>query len=216
MPSTLDPRRPAGRWALARRAVRRTVLSRRRPLAALCAGLSAVAGIRVWHPPAPPTVAVVVAARDLPSGTRLSSDDLDVRRFPAATVPSGSQVRALGRTLAGPVSRGEPITATRLVSASMLTGYPGLVALPVRVADPDAVGLLRAGDHVDLVAADPRRGSASYVAVDAPVLSLPPPSPPDEGTPMPGRLVVLAVPPDEVADVAGAAATDLLSVVISR
>ncbi|HEX3932155.1 MAG TPA: SAF domain-containing protein [Nocardioides sp.] len=216
MPQPFDPRALAGRVARLRRAVRRTVLSRRRPLAALCAGLAAVGGVRAWHPPPTATVPVVVAARDLASGTTLTSRDLAVRRYPAAVAPGGATLRALGRTLAGPVTQGEPITGVRLVAPSLLSGYPGLVALPVRLSDADAASLLRAGDHVDLVAADARRGTATYIAVDVAVLSLTPPGAGEQAAGTPGRLVVVAVPPSDVVAIAGAAATDLLSAVISR
>jgi hypothetical protein len=87
----------------------------------------------------------------------------------------------------------------------------------VRIADDAAVGLLRSGDRVDLVAADPRRGTASYVAVDVPVLAIPAAvDTPSGTTQLTGRLVLVAAPPSDVARIAGAAATDLLSVVISR
>jgi hypothetical protein len=86
----------------------------------------------------------------------------------------------------------------------------------VRIADAQVVGLLRVGDHIDLVAADPRSGSASYVAVDVPVLALPAPAELGAGsTGLTGQLVVVAAVPSEVDSIAGAAATDLLSVVIS-
>lgn len=192
------------------------MLARRRPLAALCAGLAVLGVVRAMRPPGEPTVGVTVAAHDLASGTRLTAADLSLRRYPPALAPAGVGVPVLGRTLAGPVSRGEPITDVRLVAPSLLVGYPGQVAVPVRVADADAVGVLRAGDHVDLVAADPRRGTASYVAVDVPVLSLPPPNAGDDTAGTSGRLVVLAVPASDVTALEGAAATDLLSVVISR
>jgi Flp pilus assembly protein CpaB len=161
-------------------------------------------------------VPVVVAARDLASGATLTSADLAVRRYPVAVAPTGPTVRALGRTLAGPVTQGEPITGVRLVSPSLLSGYPGLVALPVRLSDADAAGLLRAGDHVDLVAADARRGTATYVAVDVAILSLTSPGAREQSAGTPGRLIVVAVPPSDVVAIAGAAATDLLSAVISR
>jgi Flp pilus assembly protein CpaB len=216
MPEPLDPRPTLGRIARPRRVVRRVVLSRRRPLAALCACLAVAGATRAMRPPAPATVAVTVAARDLASGTVLTEPDVVVRRYPVDVAPRGVAAGAVGRTLAAPVSQGEPITAVRLVSPSLLAGYPDQVAVPVRVADADAVALLRAGDRVDLLAADPRRGTASYVAVDVPILSLPPPSDGDGATGTPGRLVVVAASPSDVAHIAGAAATDLLSVVISR
>jgi Flp pilus assembly protein CpaB len=156
-----------------------------------------------------------VAARDLTSGTVLTGSDLVQRRYPADVAPVDSVAHAVGRMLAGPVTRGEPVTAVRLVAPSLVSGYPGRVALPVRVADPDAVGLLRVGDHVDLVAADPRHGTASYVAVDVPVLALPPPYDSADSAQVSGRLVVVGALSDDVVQIAGAAATDLLSVVIS-
>ena len=162
MPADLEP--PIGdRRTRVRRAVRRTVLARRRPLAALCAGVAVVTAVHAVRPPQPPTVAVTVAARDLPSGTVL-----------------------------------------------------GRVVLPVRIADPDAVALLRVGDTVDLVAADPRRGTASYVAAGVPELALPAAADRQPGTAtLGGRLVVLAALPSDVDRIAGASATDLLNVVIS-
>jgi Flp pilus assembly protein CpaB len=221
MPS--PPTLPDDRRTRLRRVVRRTVLARRRPLAALCAGAAVLAGIHAVRPPDPPTVAVAVAAHDLPSGTVLVPRDLVVRHLPAAVAPAGSDPHPIGRTLAAPVRRGEPVTDVRLVAPSLVAALPGQVALPVRIADADAVGLLRVGDHVDLVAADPRRGTASYVAVDVPVLALPEPPIPggattrDTGTTaLTGRLVVVAASSSDVTRIAGAAATDLLSLVISR
>jgi hypothetical protein len=98
-----------------------------------------------------------------------------------------------------------------------VSAYPDRVALPVRIADADAVSLVRVGDHVDLVAADPRRGTASYLAVDVPVLALPVAAEHDgAGSALTGRLVLVAAAPADVDRIAGAAATDLLSLVISR
>jgi Flp pilus assembly protein CpaB len=193
------------------------VLARRRPLAAACLALAVLTGLHALRPHPGPQVTVTVAARDLDSGTVLSADDLVDRYYPADVAPVGSLATAVGRTLAAPVRAGEPVTDVRLVTPSLVTGYPGRVALPVRVADADAVALLRVGDTVDLVAADPRRGTASYVAADAPVLALPAPdTETQDAAGLSGRLVVVAVDPSEVDRIAGAAATDLLSVVLSR
>jgi len=193
------------------------VLARRRPLAAGCAAVAVLAGVHAARPPAAPTVAVTVAARDLASGTVLGHDDLVTRRYPAGTAPAGSDPGALGRTLAAPVRAGEPVTDVRLVAPTLVAGYPGRVALPVRIADADAVALLRAGDRIGLVAADPRRGTASYVAIDVPVLSLPAPAEPDSpAAGLTGRLVVVAALPEDVDRIAGAASTEVLSVVIDR
>jgi Flp pilus assembly protein CpaB len=193
------------------------VLARRRSLAAAFAALTVLACLRAVQPSAGPTVAVTVAAHDLASGRVLAPDDVVVRRIPAGSAPAGAEAAAVGRTVAAPVRRGEPITDVRLVTPALLTGYPGRVALPVRIADPDAVGLLRVGDHVDLVAADPRTGTASSVAVGVTVLALPAPADHDAAsTGLTGRLVVVAALPPEVDHISGAAATDLLSVVLTR
>jgi Flp pilus assembly protein CpaB len=217
MPAASDPSPLADRRTRLRRAVRRTVLARRRPLAAVCAAVAVLAGVHAARPGPGPTVGVIVATHDLASGTVLGPDDLVVRRFPVGSAPRGAAPQAIGRTLAAPVRRGEPVTDVRLVAPALVAGYPGRVALPVRIADADVVGLLRVGDHVDLVAADPRAGTASYVAVDVPVLALPTPAERDVGSSeLTGRLVVVAAVPTEVARIAGAAVTDLLSVVISR
>jgi Flp pilus assembly protein CpaB len=219
MSSSSDaPAFPIGRRERLRRTVRRVVLARRRPLAAVCAAVAVLAGLQAARPAPAPTVPVPVAARDLLSGTVLSPDDLVTRRFPADLAPPASSDDGVGRTLAAPVRAGEPVTDVRLVAPSLVSGYPGRVALPVRVADADSVALLRVGDRVSLVAADPRRGTASYLAVDVPVLALPRSdtgsADPASASP-PGRLVVIGTLPGEVAQIAGAAATDLLSVVIS-
>jgi hypothetical protein len=145
----------------------------------------------------------------------LVAGDLELRRYPAAVAPRGSVADATGRVLAGPVRRGEPVTDVRLVAPSLVSAYPGLVALPVRVADADAAALLRVGDHVDLVAADPRHGTASYVAVHVPVLALPTPTQESASGGLSGRLVVIGTVQGDVDRIVGASATDLLSVVIS-
>jgi Flp pilus assembly protein CpaB len=217
MPPSTELSPTGDRRARVRHAVRRSVLARRRPLAAACAVVAALAGVHAARPPAGATVPVTVAARDLASGTVLAPDDLAVRRYPASSAPAGSTTEAVGRTLAAPVREGEPVTDVRLVAPSLVATYPGRVALPVRIADADAVALVRAGDRIGLVAADPRRGTASYVAIDVPVLSLPAPAGDDSGAAgLSGRLVVVAALPEDVDRIAGAAATELLSVVISR
>jgi Flp pilus assembly protein CpaB len=207
---------PGDRRTRLRRAVRRAVLARRRLLAALCAAVAVVAGVQAARPGERPTVAVTVAAHDLASGTVLTRAVLVVRHFPAGVAPAGSEGRALGRTLAAPVRRGEPVTDVRLVGPTLVSASPDRVALPVRIADADAVALLRPGDHIDLVAADPRRGTAAYVAIDVPVLALPLSSGRESAASgLTGRLVVVAAASADVGRIAGAAATDLLSVVLT-
>jgi Flp pilus assembly protein CpaB len=211
----------SSRASRAHRTIRRLLLARRRPLAALCAAAAVLAGLQAVRPPAPATVSVPVASRDLVAGAVLDPGDVVRRELPAGDVPDGVVPDPVGRTLAAPLRRGEAVTDVRLVGPGLSRGYPGRVALPVRIADADAVELLRAGDHVDLIAADPRHGTATAVAVDVPVLAIPEAGSGTDGTAssaagLTGRLVVLGALPEDVDPIAGAAVTDLLSVVISR
>lgn len=202
--------------------VRRVVLRRRRLLAALCAAGAVLAILRTVAPPPPETQAVLVAGRDLPAGAVIGGDDLELLRLPPGAVPDGTVVRedAIGRTVAAPVRRGEAVTDVRLVTASLLDGYPGLVAVPVRIPDAGAVGLLAVGDRVDVLAADPSgRTEAELVASSAPVIALPRDDPDAAGAALTGtlggRLVVLGATRQNAVRLAGAAAWGLLTVTIS-
>ena len=206
-------RRLGSRW----RRVRRAVLVRRRLLAALLAGAAVVTGVRAASLPPTETTAVVVAADDLPGGTVLDPEDLTTARLPLDAVPDGAVPDlgwAPGRTLAAPLRRGEPLTDLRLVAPGLLDGYEGLVATPVRVADPAAARLLAVGDRIDLVAVSPDGGTAEVVAEAAPVVAVPEPSP-DDGV-VGGALVVVAVPETQAMGLAEAAVRSVISVVLTR
>ena len=199
------------------RRVRRAVLARRRPLAAVAAALSVLVGFQAAAPPAAPTRSLLTASRDLPGGVVVGAADLAPRPFSVGSAPDGVLTdphAAVGRTTTGPIRAGEPITDVRLVSGSLLDGYPGRVAAPVRIGDPGAVALLRIGDRVDVIAADPQgRSEPTLVADDAPVVALPRTG----DTPVAsGGLVVLAVDPETAQALAAAAVTGYLSVVITR
>jgi pilus assembly protein CpaB len=108
--------------------------------------------------PAPVGVPVVVTARDLPAGVVLTRSDLRVASLPAAAVPAGAArdlPPLLGRTVAGPVRRGETVTDARLVGPGLTTGLgpQESAAVPVRLADAEAAALVRPGDRVDVLGA---------------------------------------------------------------
>ncbi len=195
----------------AARAVRRTVLRRRRPLAALLAAVAVAAGLTATRAGPPASVEVRVAAHDLPAGEVLGAGDLTAVDLPPDAVPSGLAGDAVGRVLAAPVSRGEPLTEARLVGEALTAGRPELTALPVRLPDAGMVDLLRVGDVVDLVAADPQAGSTEVVATAARVLALPAADDVTGPTGLPGRLVVVGVSRPEVAGVAGAMARTVVT-----
>src|SRR3954449_4586473 len=174
----------------------RAVLARRRPLAAVCAAVAVTAALRAQAAPPPARVQVLTAAHDVAAGVALRPGDLTRSAYDPATVPSGVvDVRAaVGRTTASPLRAGEPVTDVRLVAPGLLSGYPDRVAVPVRIGDAGAVRLLRVGDRVDLLAADPQGETrAEVVGRGLPVLAIPRVAAEAPGLTT-GALVVLGVP----------------------
>ena len=171
-------------------------------------------------PPPPETVTVWTARRDLPGGARLATDDLVATHLPPEAVPSGaisSPAAVAGRTLAAPLLRGEPVTTVRTVAGGLLRGYPGTTAVPLRITDAAVVDLLRVGDRVSLVAADPEgRQTPRQLVYDVPIVAIPATQESGLAAGSPGRLVVAAVPTSEASEVAAAAATSVLIPVWSR
>lgn len=205
------------RLALLVRRGRRAVLARRRTLAALCAATAVLAALQAQAAPPPPRTMVLTAAHDLDAGVVVQGSDVRRTAYPPDAVPEGTLGRsaAVGRTTTGPVRAGEPVTDARLVAASLLDGYPGLVAVPVRIGDPAAVRLLQVGDRVDLLAADPQgRRDAETVGSDVPVLAIPV-MPSESAGLTEGALVVVGIPEPSVGTVAQASVTAFLSVVLT-
>jgi Flp pilus assembly protein CpaB len=185
-------------------------------LAALCALVAVWAGLRATAAPPPARVPVTVAAHDLGAGTVLRAGDLTTLRFAPGTVPAGHIRDPVGRQLAGPLRRGQPITDAALLGASLVGDRPDLVALPVRLPDTAMAELLRVGDEVDVISADPQGGPAVPGAREALVLALPPAPADAAADGLPGRLVVLGVREAEVTAVSSATVTHFLSVAWSR
>lgn len=204
-------------------------LSRHRGLLAggLAAGAMAAA-LGVLAPHAEAGVPVLRAARDLPAGQQLTQADLVPAAVPRALQPVGALSRpaeAVGRLLAGPVRAGEALTDVRLVGESLVAAAaPGLLAVPIRLADAASVALLHAGDHVDVLAASTAVNAPLYapvVAADELVLAAPSRGSSDSGDVSGagsgidgGALVVLAVPAPVAARLAAAAVSSRLSVAL--
>jgi Flp pilus assembly protein CpaB len=161
---------------------------------------------------------VLTAAHDLAAGVVVGAGDVRRAPYDPAGVPDGvlPVAAAVGRTTTGPVRAGEPITDARLVEAGLLRGYPGLVAVPVRIGDPGAVRLLRVGDRVDLLAADPQgEQPAATLGEQVPVLAIPHSGAADPGLTT-GALVVVGLPPADARHVADASVSAFLFVVLTR
>lgn len=198
------------------RAVRHQLRRRRRLIAAALAAAASLVALRTLAPPPAATVDVLVAARDLPSGTRLDEDDLVVRAFPPDLAPRGAATTALGRVLAAPISRGEVVTGARVVGPGLALAQPGETVLPVRLPDAGMASLLRAGDEVDLVATDPATGASTVVAHDVTVLATPTDAPEGPAGGSGGALVVVGASAEEAIDISSAALSQFLTVSWNR
>lgn len=168
-------------------------------MAAVLTALAVLAGLSAVRAE-PETRSVVIAARDLPSGHELRSDDLRSVRLPPDVVPDGGLPRAAatGHRLAGPVRRGEPLTDARLLRPSALAGYPeGSVLTTIEVAGPETTATVEVGEQVDVVAVDPAgEARPEVVARTAHVAAL--------------------LEPDEGSSAAGVAATTQVALVTDR
>ena len=211
----------AGQSLRARR-WRRLLRRHRRALTAVLAGCFVASALRALEPPAAAATAVIVAARDLPGGVRVRTGDLVLRGYPAKAVPDEALPATalgatVGRTLAAPVRRGEPLTDVRLVGPRLVDSLGhGQVATPVRIADPAVPALLRPGDRVDVLAApaDPATGGATTtVAANVRVMAVPQPDP-SAGGQSDGALVLLATTARVSVALASAGTADRLSVVL--
>jgi Flp pilus assembly protein CpaB len=193
----------------------------RRPLAALFAAAGTGFALLALQPDSAPGEKILVASRDLPSGTTLRHGDLRTVSVPSAAVPAGAlHDLEQGRVLAGPMRRGEPLTDVRVISSTLLKGYgQGTVATPVRIADATSVQIVHPGDRVDILAPpttdelvgplplqaspngppDSPTTGARLIVTSVPVVAVPRPRPGTQGA-----LVVLATSRSQAAALAGA------------
>ncbi|MCU1641909.1 MAG: hypothetical protein JWN03_2184 [Nocardia sp.] len=125
---------------------------------------------------------VLVATRELPPGHVLGDDDLRAAPRESATLPDGAirePDRLRGATLTGAVTAGEILTELRVVGprlAAVAAHSPDARIVPIRLADNGLADILRAGDRVDVVAAEePGAGGrpARLLAADAAVVLAP-------------------------------------------
>jgi Flp pilus assembly protein CpaB len=188
----------------------------RRHRGLLAGGLVAAAvavALPTLAPTPPATVQVLAAAHDLGPGVRLTGSDVILLSVPRSLAPQGvltSAGQVVGQAVAGRVRRGEPLTDVRLLGAGLVSDA-GMVAAPVRLADPATTALLHAGDRVDVLATPAEADAAAVartIAADLRVLAVPAADDTD------GALVVLAATPEVASRLAGAAVRSRLSVTV--
>ncbi len=106
-------------------------------------------------------VNVVIAAKDIPLGAKLTSDSVTTKVFKVADKPDDSYTdpaQVVGQTARQPVTNGQLITSAILYgtggSIDTISVPAGKVAIAVQVDQVSGVGTLtKAGDYVDMVVA---------------------------------------------------------------
>lgn len=185
-------------------------LTARRAAAAALAVLALI--VAVTSRPSGPQEQVLVAARELGPGGRLTAEDLAVRTVPAELAPQDALAGpddAVGRSVTGPVGAGEILTGRRVLT-DRTAGYirPGSRLVPVSLQDAATMDLLRAGDVVDVVA-QRKDDSPAVLARSATVAVAAAP----QATRQQARTAMLAMSESEAHAVAAAALSSPLSVV---
>ncbi|XVX19570.1 SAF domain-containing protein [Actinomycetota bacterium] len=145
----------------------------RKAVAAIAAGLAAFTLVSALRPPPDPTlVPVAVAASDLPGGSPLRADMVEIRMVDRDQIPVGTVDSAAGltdRRLVSGVTKGEILTRSRVVGDGLLVGAPtGARAVRVPVIDAAALDMVRPGAAVDVLAP----GRAEPALVGATVLDV--------------------------------------------
>lgn len=141
---------------------------------ALLAGVLVLAVLQALRPAGPDGVMVVVAARDLPAGTELQSDDLDLLLLPRAALPAGtfhSPDQVHGSRLTHPIAARQPVVPGLLAEGGWGLG-PDRLAVGVRLADPLLAAQLRAGDRVLLLGSSAGAEQMAVLTPEATVLAV--------------------------------------------
>lgn len=201
------------RWSTVTRPGWSRTVHARRAVAAGLVMLAAVLAVR--GDPSTASTDVVVAVHDLRPGQVVGDSDVRKVALASGSVPAGAigaPAEVTGRTVAGAVRAGEPITDVRVLGpslAALATGSTDATSVPLRLTDPDVADLLRPGDAVTVLVLGERAGDVRALARDAVVLVVQPTS---QRRGADGRLVVLGLPAAEAASVAAASLESTLTV----
>lgn len=191
----------------------------RLPATAVLVALAAGSALQVLRPEPAGTVTITVTARAVTAGSALVGADLATVAVPSAAAPVDarrSPAELVGSTVALALPAGTPVVPALLAGA--LHGPEGTVVAVVRLSDPALVALLSPGDRLDVLASGDLGAPGTVLAHRALVL----PQQTGTGTSADDLLcggeqaatVVLAVDPDEVAALSGAAGTTSLTAVV--
>jgi pilus assembly protein CpaB len=197
------------------RALARAASWHRRKLAVVAAIAAVLTGISAAAPEGPAMITVVKAKFQLPGGTIVAAADLMVDSAVASDVPDGVLTDPnvlVGKTLAAPVAENQMMTLLT-TTAARSTLPSGHVIAPLKLADSSLTALLRPGEVVDIVAADPQAEQPARVIASGARIVTVPEVPDDRAGPGPdGGLVLIDVDSHTAALVAQAAASATLSI----
>lgn len=172
----------------------RVVKRRRRFCAALLLCAAAAIAVNQLTPGNQFTEPVVTINSDLPTGNRITAEQVSLSKLPPAAVPRAALRRpeqAIGQLLTSAMREGQILTDASLLGSGLLTGAPpGSVAVPLHIADPQTISWLRTGQLVNVILSvqDPN-GSyqrAQVLAEGVPVLWLPDKTNGSSADPVPG------------------------------
>lgn len=208
---------PPGRRRRFLRDLRRAVSWHRRKLAVVAAVAAVLSAVSAAAPAGPPTLRVVRAAAELPSGALVGAQDVSLAEVAEDALPRGALVDpalVIGHRVLGPVAEGQVLTRVHLL-AGQVGVAAGHVVSPLRIADPEVATLLHPGAAIDVIAADPEGAAATVVAKEVKVLAIPPPqSELANSTATEGALVLVEVDDKTATLLAQAAATTRISLVL--
>jgi pilus assembly protein CpaB len=203
----------------------RWALRRRRLLAAFLFCLAAGIAVHQLTPTSEIQVPVVVAGDDIPAGTVLTAEHLQLSHMAPSGLPDAAYEAPdplIGQQLASPVRRGSIFTDASIVGPGLLTGAPpGTVAVPVRPADPSTLQLLGPGQRIDVALSTGNgyeEGSSTRIlAHDVVVLWTSTVEQDAQWLGAPGGegLVVVAAGPDEATALAGASSSGQVHLVLT-
>lgn len=160
-------------------------------------------------------VPVVVAARDVRSGSVIAPQDVVTAEVPTDSPLRGAALTSeavVGRTAVGDLVAGEMITDSRIIEQS---ARPGYATMPVAFSDPELTPFLTPGMRIDIVWTpdDLSDRPPQVVATDARVLQVGTGSDIRAG-PGSGMPVLLEVAEGDTVRLAGAMGSGALSVLV--
>lgn len=169
---------------------------------------------------------VVVFSRDIPAGTEITAQDLELQQIPSDLVPDQvirTPEEAIGRITASSITAGEWVTAPRFVGTELVsslteddptapptappTGPFNMV--PLKLADPSIIPLLLPGDTISVISHQPDTGLPATIASGGKVVLVGDTAAADPAT------VLIALPQADADAVAAASLNTPLAVVLT-